>query len=119
MGPGVPVVRVPRNGETRVMLISVAGHFCVDLVPQLHSARVEPGQLIEVGPLDVRLGGCVANTGLALRDLGADVCRLRGSSSTSIPRWSGWWTRTPLASRNGHRGGSSRAPRTSLGVPGE
>lgn len=55
------------------MFISVAGHFCVDLVPQLRTARVEPGQLIEVGPLDVRLGGCVANTGLALRDLGADV----------------------------------------------
>lgn len=55
------------------MFISVAGHFCVDLVPQLRTAQVEPGQLIEIGPLDVRLGGCVANTGLALRDLGADV----------------------------------------------
>ena len=55
------------------MLISVAGQFCVDLVPRLSSARVEPGKLFDIGPLDIRLGGCVANTGLALRDLGADV----------------------------------------------
>ena len=53
---------------------SIAGHLCVDLVPQLPpSARLAPGQLIEVGPMDVRLGGCVANTGFALRDLGAEV----------------------------------------------
>lgn len=53
--------------------ISVAGHLCVDLKPELGpNARISPGRLINVGPLTVVLGGCVPNTGLALRDLGAD-----------------------------------------------
>ncbi|SDZ57269.1 carbohydrate kinase family protein [Herbiconiux ginsengi] len=52
----------------------VAGHICLDLTPQLGaSARLDPGRLIDVGPLGIGLGGCVANTGLALADLGADV----------------------------------------------
>jgi sugar/nucleoside kinase (ribokinase family) len=59
--------------------ISVAGHFCVDLAPELpRRARLAPGELIGVGPLAVGLGGCVANTGLFLHDLGADV-ELRGA----------------------------------------
>lgn len=54
--------------------ISVAGHFCVDLYPELPaSARLVPGQLSDVGPLRAGLGGCVPNTGLALHDLGASV----------------------------------------------
>ncbi|MDR0849646.1 MAG: carbohydrate kinase family protein [Propionibacteriaceae bacterium] len=54
--------------------ISVAGHFCVDLTPQLPAwAGLTPGQLFDIGPLGVKLGGCVANTGLSLLDLGADV----------------------------------------------
>lgn len=53
--------------------ISVAGHLCVDLTPTLGpTARFAPGQLIDVGPLGVRLGGAVANTGLALAGLGTD-----------------------------------------------
>lgn len=56
-----------------MLRVSVAGHLCVDLVPELpQAARFAPGQLIQVGPLDVRLGGCVANTGLVLADLGAE-----------------------------------------------
>lgn len=54
--------------------IAVAGHVCLDIVPELRErARLEPGQLVEVGPLTVSLGGSVANTGGALADLGADV----------------------------------------------
>lgn len=54
--------------------ISVTGHVCVDLVPGLTpAARFAPGQLIHTGPMDVRLGGAVGNTGRALLDLGADV----------------------------------------------
>ncbi|MGK9148979.1 carbohydrate kinase family protein [Plantibacter flavus] len=54
--------------------IVVAGHICVDLAPALSaSARIEPGSLIDTGPLRISLGGCVANTGLALADLGSDV----------------------------------------------
>ena len=51
--------------------VQVAGHLCVDLVPGLLDAvDVTPGRLIQVGPLDVRLGGCVANTGADLAALG-------------------------------------------------
>jgi sugar/nucleoside kinase (ribokinase family) len=57
-----------------VFRISVAGHLCVDLVPALPAnARLAPGQLIQVGALDVRLGGCVANTGLWLLRLGGSA----------------------------------------------
>lgn len=54
--------------------IVVAGHICVDLSPGLTaSARIDPGALIDTGPLRISLGGCVANTGLALADLGSTV----------------------------------------------
>jgi sugar/nucleoside kinase (ribokinase family) len=51
--------------------VQVAGHLCVDLVPGLlDAAPVSPGSLTEVGSLDLRLGGCVANTGSDLAALG-------------------------------------------------
>jgi sugar/nucleoside kinase (ribokinase family) len=50
----------------------VAGHICVDLIPAFAAeARIEAGKLFEVGPLRAAAGGCVANTGLALAQLGA------------------------------------------------
>ncbi|SDT46951.1 carbohydrate kinase family protein [Jiangella sp. DSM 45060] len=51
----------------------VAGHICVDLLPRLRADLPLPGELVEIGPLGLRLGGCVANTGLALSALGAPV----------------------------------------------
>ncbi len=54
--------------------IAVAGHVCLDVTPRLsEQTRWEPGQLVEVGPLAMSLGGCVANTGVTLADLGAEV----------------------------------------------
>ena len=54
--------------------IAVAGHLCLDIAPRLaEKARIDPGSLVEVGPLAVTLGGSVANTGGALADLGARV----------------------------------------------
>jgi sugar/nucleoside kinase (ribokinase family) len=51
--------------------VQVAGHLCVDLVPALlDAADVTPGRLIEAGPLELRLGGCVGNTGPDLAALG-------------------------------------------------
>lgn len=51
--------------------VQVAGHLCIDLVPGLlDSADVTPGRLIQTGPLDLRLGGCVGNTGPDLAGLG-------------------------------------------------
>lgn len=52
----------------------VAGHICIDLTPRLPGAAdVTPGALVEVGPLMMRPGGSVSNTGGDLVALGADV----------------------------------------------
>ena len=51
----------------------IAGHLCVDLVPKLDGPVPGPGALAQAGPIELRLGGCVANTGLALSALGAPV----------------------------------------------
>ncbi|HVF74477.1 MAG TPA: PfkB family carbohydrate kinase [Acidimicrobiales bacterium] len=52
----------------------VAGHVCIDLMPRHERpAELLPGRLFDVGPLTLRPGGCVANTGLDLAALGGDV----------------------------------------------
>jgi sugar/nucleoside kinase (ribokinase family) len=51
----------------------IAGHICLDLLPRVGTAIPPPGGLAETGPLDMRLGGCVANTGLVLAALGVPV----------------------------------------------
>ena len=52
----------------------VAGHVCVDLVPDLPAVpHARPGELVEVGALAVHAGGCVANTGGDLAALGVPV----------------------------------------------
>lgn len=49
----------------------VVGHLCIDLAPgMLGAADITPGRLIGTGPLDVRLGGCVGNTGPDVAALG-------------------------------------------------
>jgi sugar/nucleoside kinase (ribokinase family) len=49
----------------------VAGHICIDLTPALPGAPcVEAGRLVAVGPMALRPGGSVANTGLGLAQLG-------------------------------------------------
>ncbi|PJJ55798.1 carbohydrate kinase family protein [Compostimonas suwonensis] len=54
--------------------VAIAGHVCVDISPGMEaSTRIEPGKLFEVGPLRLELGGCVANTGGDLADLGMPV----------------------------------------------
>jgi len=50
----------------------VVGHLCADLRPKLAGGeRIIPGTIAEVGSLDIRAGGCVANTGGTLAALGA------------------------------------------------
>ena len=65
--------------------IIAAGHICLDITP-VFSERdrcgavdelLRPGKLISVRPAEIHAGGSVANTGLALKLLGADV-RLMG-----------------------------------------
>jgi sugar/nucleoside kinase (ribokinase family) len=54
--------------------IVVAGHVCADLRPSIGATRaIEPGRLVEIGPLGITLGGCVGNTAGDLAALGAPV----------------------------------------------
>lgn len=60
--------------------VIAAGHICVDITPVFHSRKVKrldelllPGKLLHVGDADVHTGGSVANTGLAMKILGADI----------------------------------------------
>lgn len=56
--------------------VVVAGHICLDIIPEFDSAPdspeclVQPGQLTEVGEAVMVPGGAVSNTGLALHQLG-------------------------------------------------
>ncbi len=65
----------------------VAGHICVDITPAFPEkcgsidTIFSPGKLIEVGQATVSSGGAVANTGLAMKKLGADVA-LMGKAGT-------------------------------------
>lgn len=60
--------------------VIAAGHICLDItpvVPNKRAGRPEeillPGKLLNVEAADVHTGGSVANTGLAMKILGADV----------------------------------------------
>ena len=60
--------------------VIAAGHICLDVTPifpQERASRIEdilkPGRLINMENVSVSTGGSVANTGLALKVLGADV----------------------------------------------
>jgi sugar/nucleoside kinase (ribokinase family) len=61
--------------------VIAAGHLCLDIIPQLPTGgsaeagawQIEPGTLCPIGPATLSLGGSVANTGLALKRLGAEV----------------------------------------------
>jgi sugar/nucleoside kinase (ribokinase family) len=52
----------------------VCGHSCLDIVlPLPAQPDLTPGALNDVGRLEIRPGGCVANTGLTLAALGTPV----------------------------------------------
>lgn len=60
--------------------VLVAGHICLDITPVFPDKRMNqvsdillPGKLIEMKEADVHTGGAVANTGIAMKLLGADV----------------------------------------------
>ena len=60
--------------------VIVAGHICLDITPIFPSDQRKelkdiliPGKLTNVDEADVHTGGAVANTGLAMKILGADV----------------------------------------------
>ncbi len=57
----------------------VAGHICLDIIPQIGGsaedfrASFQPGHLTAVGPALFGTGGAASNTGLAMHRLGIDV----------------------------------------------
>lgn len=60
--------------------VIAAGHICLDITPIFPGKKVSqltdilsPGKLLNVGEADVHTGGSVANTGLGMKILGADV----------------------------------------------
>jgi mannose-6-phosphate isomerase len=54
-----------------VTRICIVGHICVDATPALGGpAHLDAGRLVEIGPLTLTLGGCVANTARTLSALG-------------------------------------------------
>jgi sugar/nucleoside kinase (ribokinase family) len=62
--------------------VLVAGHLCIDITPELSRVpELVPGQLYEIGSAQLTLGGCVANTGLALASAGVPtrVCGMVGN----------------------------------------
>lgn len=68
-----------RMNEKRIKMIA-AGHICLDIMPEIEGVSVDkvedylkPGCLVHTGKANVHIGGSVANTGLALSALGADV----------------------------------------------
>ncbi len=66
-------------------VIAVAGHICLDLIPEFTAGAdslgdiLEPGKLVDVGPMLTSTGGAVANVGIALQKLGLPV-RLIGKT---------------------------------------
>jgi sugar/nucleoside kinase (ribokinase family) len=81
----------------------LAGHLCVDIIPQIADAAtaasdsfLAPGRLTEVGGALLSPGGCVSNTGLALRKLGLDVRLVARIGDDGIGRL----TRDVLAARD-------------------
>jgi sugar/nucleoside kinase (ribokinase family) len=54
--------------------IVVAGHICLDVIPELDGPLdVQPGGLVVIGPSAVSTGGPVGNVGIALHRLGVPV----------------------------------------------
>jgi sugar/nucleoside kinase (ribokinase family) len=75
------VHKEPQGDEMSGIDAVAAGHICLDLIPDFPPAlshdvlrTMNPGQLIEVGPITVSTGGPVSNVGLALNRLGVPTC---------------------------------------------
>jgi len=62
------------NGDDTLSKIIVAGHTCVDLIPQWNGKfeDIKPGYLIVTGQMQFSTGGAVPNTGVDLKRLGLD-----------------------------------------------
>ena len=57
------------------MQITVAGHLCLDIIPEWQTgtlAALQPGRMVHMEGVTFSTGGAVANTGIALKRLGFD-----------------------------------------------
>src|SRR5665647_2450016 len=60
---------------------TIAGYFCVDLIPEFKKNEIhanisevlKPGKLIEIDGLSSTLGGVVANTGMAMKKFSKSI----------------------------------------------
>lgn len=65
--------------SNRPIDVCVAGHICLDIIPSINYREITPttlyipGSLVQVDRATLSLGGAVANTGIALHRLGANV----------------------------------------------
>jgi sugar/nucleoside kinase (ribokinase family) len=76
--------------DTQEIEAIVAGHLCLDIIPQITTARgddpiayLAPGRLTEVGPATLNTGGAVSNTGINLHRLGIR-CHLMGKIGDDV-----------------------------------
>ena len=58
--------------------VMVSGHLCIDIIPEINNMQsynnfIKPGSLNHVGPIQMKTGGVVSNTGIALKKMGMDV----------------------------------------------
>ncbi len=60
-----------RDSNSKSKII-IAGHTCIDLIPEWNGnfEDIAPGRLIVTGKMRFSVGGCVPNTGIALKHLG-------------------------------------------------
>ncbi|MHC2995631.1 MAG: carbohydrate kinase family protein [Candidatus Atribacteria bacterium] len=61
------------------MDIVVAGHICLDIIPDWRTGSIKkiiPGHVLEMAGLKLSTGGAVANTGIALKKLGISTTLL-------------------------------------------
>ncbi|OFW54095.1 MAG: hypothetical protein A2163_03465 [Actinobacteria bacterium RBG_13_35_12] len=61
------------------MNIVVAGHICLDIIPDWRIGSIKtiiPGHILEMSGLKLSTGGAVANTGIALKKLGISTALL-------------------------------------------
>ena len=70
--------------------VIVAGHICLDIIPQFRadagsdlSAYLSPGRLSEIGDATLSTGGAVSNTGLNLKRMGIET-RLMGKTGDDL-----------------------------------
>jgi len=85
----------------------IAGHLCLDIIPDLSSHAAgefnsvfQPGRLVNVGAASISTGGAVSNTGLALHRLGIETRLLAKIGSDPL----GQVIRQIVASQGPHLG---------------